>query len=193
MKEVLLLIFEGILVIFTIASTVLAGYSVLNKYRLRNVRLKWRAGKFRGYPLFATVFMVLMTILGVTGFLAGDVSRFPVFAGYLWISCMWFIASYLASKHYITDYGIVKNINEPAQTIPWYQILDYLERQQKGGSEFTFKYTSDDKRVPRRYGQIRLFVPQQKLSEFKRVVQLKLKIRVEDEGLPEIDLRHIQD
>lgn len=193
MKEVLTLLFDGILILFTIASTVLAGYSLFNKFRLRNVRINWRAGKLRGYPLFATLFLVLMTALAITGYLAGDISRYAVFAGYVWIGCMWFVASYLASKYYITDYGIVKNINEPAQTIPWYQILDYLEREQTGGSEFTFNYSDDRHDSGQRYGQIRLFVPEGRLAAFRKIVYLKLMTRIEEEGLPDLDLRHIQD
>lgn len=193
MKDILFFIFEGFLIAFTIGSTALACYSLFNKFRLRSVRLNWRAGKLRGYPLFATIFLVLMTALAVTGYLAGDQERFPIFGGYLWIGSMWFVASYLASKHYITDYGIVKNINEPAQTIPWYQILDYLERERPGGSEFTFNYSDDRPAANQRYDQIRLFVPEGKLAAFKKIVYLKLKARLEEEGLPNLDLRHIQD
>jgi hypothetical protein len=45
MKEVLLLFFQSVIVLFTIASTFLAAYSFQNKLRLRNVRLSWRAGR----------------------------------------------------------------------------------------------------------------------------------------------------
>lgn len=112
MKEILLFFFQGVMVLFTVSSTLLAAYSFQNKLRLRNVRLNWRAGKMKGYPLFATVFLGLISTLGLIVFLIDDTKNFGYFAAYVWIGGMWFISSYLASKHYITDHGIVKNINE---------------------------------------------------------------------------------
>lgn len=114
-----------------------------------------------------------------------------VFGGYIWIGLMWFIASYLASKHYITDYGIVKNINEPSQTIPWFQILDQVEREEKGGVEFTFSYSDMDKSLVRGFNQLKLFVPDSKRKDFEKIVSLKLKNRFEGSEIPDIDLKQI--
>jgi len=193
MKEVLLLFFNGVIVLFTVASTLLAAYSFQNKLRLRNVRLNWRAGKMKGYPLFATVFLALITTLGLVVYLIDDTRNFGYFAAYIWIGGMWFISSYLASKHYITDHGIVKNINEPSQTIPWFQILDFVEKESLEGSEFTFNYSEMDKSLTKGYKQLRLFVPASKRKAFQKLVSLKLKSRIESELLPDIDIRKIQE
>ncbi len=192
MKELLSIFFQGVIVLFTIASTLLAGYSFLNKFRLRKVRMSWRAGKMRGYPLFATVFLVLIGALGITAFVLEDTSRFPVFACYVWIGCMWFVSSYLASKHYITDYGIVKNINEPSQTIPWFQILDQFQREVKGGAEYSFSYSEMDKSLTSGFKQLKIYVPENRKKEFEKIVSLKLKNRFEGQEIPEIDLKNLQ-
>lgn len=193
MKEFLLFFFEGVIVLFTVASTLLAGYSLQNKFRLRNVRLNWRAGKMGGYPLFATAFLVLITLLGSIVFVKNDTANFGYFAAYVWIGMMWFVASYLASKHYITDHGIVKNINEPAQTIPWFQILDFVEKEANHGMEYTFTYSEMDKSLIQGYKQLRLKVPSSRQKAFEKLVSLKLKSRIESEWLPDIDLRKIQE
>jgi hypothetical protein len=193
MKELLLIFFQGVIVLFTIASTLLAGYSLMNKFRLRSVRLNWRAGKMRGYPLFATVFLVLIGALGYTVYLIEDTANYLIFGAYVWIGCMWFISSYLASKHYITDHGIVKNINEPSQTIPWFQIMDLVEKEKQGGAEFTFTYSEMDKSLTKGYKQLKLFVPDAKRNSFQKIVSLKLKLRFEGESLPDIDLKRIQE
>lgn len=181
------------MVLFTVSSTLLAAYSFQNKLRLRNVRLNWRAGKMKGYPLFATVFLGLISTLGLIVFLIDDTKNFGYFAAYVWIGGMWFISSYLASKHYITDHGIVKNINEPSQTIPWFQILDFVEKESLEGSEYTFTYSEMDKSLTKGYKQLRLFVPASKRKKFQKVVSLKLKSRIESDLLPDIDLRKIQE
>ena len=193
MKEVLLLFFQSVIVLFTIASTFLAAYSFQNKLRLRNVRLSWRAGKMKGYPLFASVFLGLITTLGLIVYLIDDTRNFGYFAAYVWIGGMWLISSYLASKHYITDYGIVKNINEPSQTIPWFQILDFVEKDTIGGCEYTFTYSEMDKALTKGYKQLRITVPASKRKAFQKVVSLKLRSRIESDLLPDVDLRKIQE
>ena len=192
MKEIISIFFQGVIVLFTIASTLLAGYSVMNKFRLRKVRMSWRSGKMWGYPLFATVFLGLIGSLGIVAFVLNDVTNYPNFACYVWIGCMWFVASYLASKHYMTDYGIVKNINEPSQTIPWFQILDQVEREEKGGVEYSFSYSELDKSLTDGFKQLKIYVPNSKRKAFEKIVSLKLKSRFEGQELPDIDLKSLQ-
>lgn len=179
-------------VLFTIASTLLAGYSVSNKLRLRKIRLSWRSGKAGGYPLFATVFLALTLTLSTIVFGIKDVTKYPIFACYGWIGLMWFISSYLASKHYITDYGIVKNINEPSQTIPWFQILDFVSRNDKNGVQYLFTYSEIEKSLKDGFNQLKLEIPASKQKEFEKVVSLKLKSRFEGQELPDIDLKSLQ-
>jgi hypothetical protein len=193
MEELLAIFFRGVIVMFSIASTLLAGYSFQNKLRLRKVRLSWRSGKLRGYPLFATVFLGIILALSTIVFFMDDVTRFPIFFAYLWIGSMWFISSYLASKYYITDYGIVKNINEPSQTIPWFQILDYVERTKKDGVEYLFTYSEMDKALTEGYKQLKLFVPENRYNAVKKIVSLKLENKIDGQEIPDIDLKRIQE
>lgn len=192
MKEILSIFFQGVIVLFTISSTLLAGYSVMNKFRLRKVRMCWRAGTMGGYPLFASVFLGLIGILGSIAFAMNDVVNYPIFACYVWIGCMWFVSSYLASKHYITDYGIVKNINEPSQTIPWFQILDQVDKEEKGGVEYSFSYSELDKSLTDGFKQLKIYVPDNKRKRFEKIVSLKLKNRFEGQEIPDIDLKSLQ-
>lgn len=193
MEALLTIFFRGVIVLFTIASTLLAVYSYQNKLRLRQVRLSWRAGKLMGYPLFATVFLGLILTLASIVFFIEDMPRYEIFAAYVWIGSMWFIASYLASKYYITDYGIVKNINEPSQTIPWFQILDYVEQTNKDGTEYLFTYSEVDKSLTQGYKQLKIFVPENKYKAVKKIVSLKLENKFEGQSIPDIDLKRIQE
>ncbi|WP_020404401.1 hypothetical protein [Gracilimonas tropica] len=193
MEEILSIFFRVVILVFTVASTLLAVYSYQNKLRLRNVRLSWRAGKLGGYPLFATVFLGLVGVLSIFVFLHEDTGRYPVLWAYLWIGSMWFISSYLASKYYITDHGIVKNINEPSQTIPWFQILDYVEYSKPNGVEYLFNYSEMDKSLTEGFKQVKLFVPQSKYKAVKKIVSLKLDNDIKGQSLPDIDLKRIQE
>lgn len=193
MEHILALFFRGVIILFVIASTILAGYSMQNKLRLRKVRLSWRAGTLKGYPLFATVFLLFILAISALAFIRDDTTRYPIFFAYLWIGSMWFVSSYLASKYYITDYGIVKNINEPSQTIPWFQILDYVELPKKGGVEYLFSYSAMDKSLTEGYNQLKLFVPESRQNAVKKIVSLKLENMFEGPSIPDIDLKRIQE
>jgi hypothetical protein len=193
LNEVLNIFFRGVILFFTVASTLLAAYSLQNKMRLRKVRLSWRTGKLKGYPLFATVFLVLILSLVSIVVVNGYSTRYGILFAYLWIGCMWFISSYLASKYYITDYGIVKNINDPSQTIPWFQILDYVERDGKNGKEYLFSYSEMNKSIREGYQQLKLFVPFRQHEAVKKIVSLKLENKLEGQSIPDIDLKRIQE
>ncbi|MFN1836234.1 hypothetical protein AB2B38_013305 [Balneola sp. MJW-20] len=189
MDTFLTFFFRGVVLLFTIASTFLAVYSIQNKWRLRNVRISWRNGKMGGYPLFSTVFLLLITILFVISFRVNGSERLILFGAYFWIGCMWFISSYLASKHYITDYGIVKNINDPSQTIPWYQVMDYVETRDGSGHQYTFSYNLDNGS----YNQLKILIPASRHKAFKKIVSYKLEKRFEGQSLPDIDLKRLQE
>ncbi len=193
MSQLLIHFFTGLLVVFCIASTLMATYSVLNKYRLRGVRLHWRAGKLKGYPLFASLFLLLIGVLSLFAILVfKDQTHTPFFMAYLWMGSMWFISSYLSSKHYITDHGIVKNINDPAQTIPWYLIMDYVEHSNEQGSNYMFSYVHPKGVGHEAFNQLRLQVPTSQTQAFKKIIALKLQLKLDNDEVPEINWKKLQ-
>ena len=175
--QVISILFNLSLGFFTVASTILALYSINNRLRLRNVRLSWRSGKLRGFPLFASIFLFCTVLLTLFMIGSGHLARINTMLAYLCLSIMWFVSSYLASKHYISDHGIVKNINEPPQTIAWYQIMDFAEHQKKNGVAFTFVYKSGITETA--FNRLAILVPEDKIRAFRKIVSLKLDHRLE--------------
>ena len=193
MNDFLVYFFSGLLVVFSLASTLMAGYSLSNKFRLRGVRLHWRAGKLMGYPLFATVFLVLIGLLSMVSiFIHQDTLHFPIFLGYFWMGSMWFISSYLSSKHYITDHGIVKNINDPAQTIPWYHIVDYVEHPTSKGIQYMFSYAQPNTQEQEHFNQLRIEVPHSHIQAFNKIISIKLHLKLDETELPKINWKNLQ-
>ncbi len=109
----------------------------------------------------------------------GETNRIDTMWAYLWLSTMWFIASYLASKSYITANGIVKNLNEPSQTIAWFNINDFAELDTKNGKQYTFVYREDEN--SRIYHRLTLEVPLNRINEFKKIVSYRLEKRMEND------------
>lgn len=168
-------VFVLTLAVFTLGSTFLAVYTVANAVRLRNIRISWKSGKLKGYPLFSTLFLGFSLVITSLVVALQIDQFFNIMACYSWMGLSWFVSSYFTSKSYITDHGIVKNINDPSQTIAWHQINDYVEKPASKGSEFVFIYqavpgSSRDRKIIR----LELFVPDSKTDKFNKVIDLKI-------------------
>lgn len=95
----------------------------------------------------------------------------------------WFTASFLMSKRYITDHGIVKNINDPSQTIAWNNISDFVSRTEsvhrKDQQNYLFLYLVDQKDqctngCPKQCIRLDLDVPGKKQQVFQKILAQKL-------------------
>jgi hypothetical protein len=169
-------IFVLLLALFTLAATFLALYSIGNAIRLRNVRLSWNSGKLAGYPLFSSLFLVSAAAIVAVALSYELTQYYTIFACYSWMGVSWWISSHIASKTYITDHGIVKNINDPSQTVAWHQICDYVERPKSRGSDYLFMYQNHDgeKISDRSVTRLELFVPDRRVDKFEKIVSLKV-------------------
>lgn len=169
-------LFVLLLALFTIGATLLAAYSVANAWRLRNIRLSWKCGKLFGYPLFSTLFLAFSAGAGLYVWSSGLEQYNIILGSYIWMSVSWFMASYFSTKVYVTDHGIVKNVNDTSQTIAWHQIRDYVEKPTEKGSEYIFIYDKSGRLESARKRLIRLelLVPDDKCSKFDKLVSLKI-------------------
>lgn len=169
-------LFVLLLAFFTLGATFLALYSIANAVRLRNVRTSWNTGKLKGYPLFSSLFLLSTAGIIALVFQLQLEQYYTIFGCYAWMGLSWSVSSYLASKSYITDHGIVKSINDPSQTVAWHQICDYVEKPQTKGSEFVFMYqntTGHDEDGPNLI-RLELNVPDKKISKFEKIIALKI-------------------
>lgn len=165
-------------VAFTLAATILASATLLNKIRLRNVRMSWKAGKLMGYPLFSTIFLFFsLALFGLTYYTASTYYWITSLL-YFWMSGAWFVTSYLASKCYITDNGIVKNINDPSQSILWFQIRDYLEQEEGACQKYIFLYREDETEPDTNFVRLELKVPKKHLENFQKLIAHKLRRQI---------------
>ncbi len=168
-------LFVLLLALFTLGSTLLAAYTVANAFRLRNIRISWKSGKLGGYPLFSTLFLVFSAGVALLIFVNQIEQYYTIMGCYVWMGFSWFVSSYFTSKSYITDHGIVKNINDPSQTIAWHQINDYVEKPTSKGSDYVFIYHEQTESLfDKRLIRLELFVPDKKAGKFDKIVALKI-------------------
>lgn len=164
--------------IFSLISIVLAVVTMSNVIRLRSVRINWKAGRLMGYPLFSTLFLGVITILMGLGLYQESMAELAMASMYMVLAAGWFVTSYLASKRYITNHGIVKNVNDPSQTVAWHQIRDFLEHETDDGTRFVFIYSKSTANTPGKMVRLELHVPARKLNNFKNLISHKLGRRI---------------
>ncbi|MEX0680598.1 MAG: hypothetical protein WD097_04380 [Balneolales bacterium] len=181
-----------ILSLFTMATTMLMVVTVSNALRLRNVEITWKAGKLGGYPLFSTIFLGFS--LFMTAFLyVQQLYQYtvPMFC-YSWIGFNWFISSFLMSKRFITDHGIVKNINDPSQTIAWNRIMDYVVRNDGKHQTYIFFYPEYLPGESSRNIRLELEIPEGKQLPFGRILQKKLGRRFSQNELESTGIKQLK-
>lgn len=170
-------IYLGSLLIFVACVMgTLSMRTVVQVFRLRNKRLSWRAGTLKGFPLFSTVFLIIGFVFAAAMWFNGGFWGFIASGFYLFISASWFVASYFSSKRYITDNGIVKNVNDPSQTIAWHQIRDFVEQDEAGKMLYTFIY--NEKENEHNMRRLELKIPLKKCDAFKKLISHKLGRRI---------------
>jgi hypothetical protein len=168
-------LFVLLLALFTMGATFLAAYTVANAFRLRNIRISWKSGNLFGAPLFSTLFLGFLGVVTYFVYTNQIEPYFNIIGCYLWMGICWFSSSYFTSKSYITDHGIVKNINDPSQTIAWHQIIDYVEKPASKGSDYVFIYRElNHERDQNRLIRLELFVPDRRTLKFDKIVVLKI-------------------
>lgn len=186
------IIFWFVLGTFTLGAAVLATAALANVIRLRNVRLSWKAGKMRGYPLFSTLFMFSAIIAGSVAIYSGSLTEIVASGLYSWLGFCWFTTSYFATKRFITDHGIVKNVNEPSQTVAWHQIRDFVEKEESYHTRYIFIYSRDKNANPSELIRLELDVPDKQKKSFENLVSHKLGRRIRcyvEDDISDIDVQ----
>jgi len=181
-----------LLCFFTMASTATLLVTLLNVIRLKNIRLQWNGGKLGGYPLFSTLFILFISCVAAIAYYKTDTSNLDVLIVYGIFSLTWFYTSYYMSTYYLTDHGIVKNVNDPSQTLAWHQVRDFVENEKDGKSKFVFFYLVNKKSYqPGKQEIIRLDieVPYKYLRSFRRIVSYKLGRRFDYHLSPGTEIR----
>lgn len=167
-----------ILIVFTTAAVIRTIVTISNVVRLRNIRLHWKTGKLYGYPLFSTIFLCFTTIAAIIAYSQGATQELLAAGLSCCLSLCWFTTSYYSTKRFITDYGIVKNVNEPVQTVAWHQIRDFVEKTNDSSTRFIFIYAATHSSSCKDLVRLELVVPENRREPFQRLINHKLGRRI---------------
>ncbi len=168
LHTILVLAFVGV-------TALLLCLTVMQRIRIRRVRMTWRTGRVKRLPIWPILFIGVVAVFLVYAQNMFPVVRISVFVGYLFGGILWFVAVLLSSTSVITDYGIVPEIGRAGEAIAWGQISDYFEVPDGRRTFFVFIY-EDLLGVRRR---LELAVPAIEVDRFRSIVRPKLEARIE--------------
>ena len=122
----------------------------------------------------------MLTVFSAGGlaFYQGVTSGMILAGLYCWLGFCWFTTSYLATKRFITDHGIVKNVNEPSQTVAWHQICDFVETEFDTHAKYIFIYDAGNRDKVDNLLRLELAVPNHKKEYFQKLISHKLGRRI---------------
>jgi len=164
---------------FTFVSVAIMLATIVKVVRLKNIRLQWNGGKLGGYPLFSTFFLAFLIGMSIIAYVKNSLPGDGMIVSYLILGTSWFCTSFFMSRVYITDHGIVKNINDTLQTLAWHQVRDFIEYEKEGKTLFTFLYFNEANRYINNSDNDKIIrldveIPFHKLRQFRKIVSYKL-------------------
>ncbi|MCZ6704741.1 MAG: hypothetical protein O6942_02450 [Bacteroidetes bacterium] len=173
---------------FVSVTALLLSLTVLQRIRIRRVRMTWRSSRVSRVPIWPILFVGAVTVFLVYAQNIFPAIHLSVYLGYLLGGILWFIAVILSSTSVITDYGIIPEIGRSGEAVAWGQISDYFEVKDERRVYFVFIY-QDFIGVRQR---LELAVPVIEVDRFLSIVRSKLDIRVEESVYEMTDSKAIE-
>jgi len=165
-----------LVVSFVGVTALLLSLTVLERIRIRRIRMTWRSSRVSRVPIWPILFVGTVTVFLVYAQNIFPAIHVSLYLGYLLGGIFWFLAVIIASTSVITDYGIIPEIGRSGDAVAWGQISDYFEVKDERRVFFVFIY-QDFIGVHQR---LELAVPSIEVDRFLSIVRSKLDIRVEE-------------
>ena len=112
---------------FVSVTCLLLIVTVMNRMRVRHVRLSWRTGRLLGFPLWPTVFLGAMLLFFVGALVIAQAFPLKMVAGYVVGGLLWFASSLLSASVLVTEHGLIYHPNRAGHAVAWEQVTDYFK------------------------------------------------------------------
>jgi len=147
-----------LLTVFVIVTSVLMVAAVMNRLRIRPIRMMWHGqGFLQGYGWSSLFLMIVVVIVTYAGMVENQLYLY-LGLGYLTGGICWCAAMRLSSATLVTDYAVFRNTNKMNCALGWSQVVDFFVQERKGRTHYIFLYVDDEGRqrrfevpVPRAY------------------------------------------
>ena len=161
---------------FVSVTMLLLIVTVMNRMRVRHVRLRWRTGKLLGLPAWPTVFLAAVVLFYVGALALGQALPLKIVAGYVVGGLFWFGTGLLSRSVLVTEFGVIYHPSRAGHAVAWEQVVDYFETTTASRKPCYVLFYLDTSDVRRR---LELMVPRAQRAAFRQIVTEKLDARFE--------------
>lgn len=156
---------------FVAVTSVLLGMTIIQRSRIRRVKMTWVSWRTGSFLIWPSVFMGLVLVFALYSRNTLTAVEDSVIAGYVLGGMLWFVATFLSGSVVVTDYGIIPETGRRAEAVVgWGQISDWFEQNNASYARFTFLY-QDLAGARQRFD---VLVPSARVDPFRRLVRMKL-------------------
>ena len=148
--------------------------TVMNRMRVRHVRLRWRTGKLLGLPAWPAVFLAAVVLFYAGALALGQTLPLQMIAGYFVGGLFWFVAGLFSNAVLVTEHGVIYHPSRAGHAVAWEQVVDYFETKTASSKPcYVFFYLDPSETRSR----LELMVPGSQRAAFSRIVAEKLDAR----------------
>jgi hypothetical protein len=141
LKNMVVMIEGYFFYIVVLAMPVFAIVSLVNRFRIKQVRLSVRHGILMGYPLFPTMYAAVQLACIAIAYVIGDGESLVKFSFYFLASLFWFVGAAAAEQRLVTNDGIILSVNSRKNALlKWGSIIDYFDKPKQRYTEYHFFY-----------------------------------------------------
>ena len=159
---------------FVSVTMLLLIVTIMNRMRVRDVRLRWRTGKLLGLPAWPTVFLGAVVLFYIGTLALGQAVPLKMVAGYFVGGLFWMFAGLFSSSLLVTEYGVIYHPSRAGHAVAWEQVVDYFETTTASRQPCYVLFYLDTSDTRRR---LELMVPRSQRAAFSQIVAEKLDAR----------------
>lgn len=149
---------------------ILLAMTVLQRIRIRGIRMTWNSARVGSLPVWPSLFMGIVVVFmlyssNTVAPVAGE-----VLAGYFLGGILWFVAVALSGSVIVTEYGIIPEAGRSSDAVGWGQVFDWFELEDDKHTQISFLYQDligERKRLD-------VTVPRPHLEQFRCICRAKL-------------------
>ena len=156
----------ALLATFVLVTSGLMVAAVLDRMRVRPVRLMWYSRAILSGYGWSVVFLALIVGVIIYAGVVRDDLYLYLGIGYLIGAICWCAALRLSSATVVTDFALIRNAGRSANVLTWSQVVDFFVRREGNKLLYVFFYLDADGRRSR----FEIQVPQAYHSIFNRMV-----------------------
>lgn len=148
--------------------------TLISHLRVRRALLSWQQGRWGGIPIGPACFLIAALAGLGYALVQGHPVRPSVLVGYPAGGAFWLVAAYLARTVFVTEYGIIHDVNRISQAVAWSQMADYFVVETERESRYVFFYREEGSSQRCR---LEVTVPARHTEVFQQIVYQKLEAR----------------